>query len=105
MQIEALLTEKDASRVLPSGLSGVVDAIRKFGNFSAHPITDVTTSQIIDVEPDEAEWCLEIIEQLFDHYYARPAAAQLKLEALNEKLEKAGKPSAKSKPDKPETTA
>ena len=50
-QINAVLGEQDASKSLPSALHDTVDAIRNFGNFSAHPITDATTLQIIDVEP------------------------------------------------------
>ena len=91
-QIEAVLNESDASKTLPFNLKNTIDAVRNFGNFSAHPITDTTSFQIIDVEPEEAEWCLEIIESLFDYYYIRPAADDKKLSALNQKLTKAGKP-------------
>ena len=72
-----------------------MDAIRNFGNFSAHPITDVTTLQIIDVQPEEAEWCLEIISDLFEHYYVKPAIDSQKLADLNQKLANAGKPPTK----------
>ena len=65
-----------AKKALPQGLHEIIDAIRQFGNFSAHPITDITSLQVIDVEPEEAEWCLEIIEGLFDHYYVKPAEEQ-----------------------------
>ena len=51
--------------------------------------------QIIDVEPDEAEWCLEIIEELFEHFYVEPAAAMAKKAALDAKLAAAGKPPSK----------
>ena len=73
-----------------------MDAIRIFGNFSAHPLSDVTSLQITDVEPEEAEWCLELVERLFDHYYIRPAMDERRLAELNEKLTQAGKPLAKS---------
>jgi len=36
-----------------------IDAIRNFGNFAAHPLTDQTTPRILDVEPEEADWCLQ----------------------------------------------
>jgi uncharacterized protein DUF4145 len=55
--------------VLPKHIHETVDVIRNFGNFSAHPINDKTSLQIIDVDPEEAEWCLEILEALFDHFY------------------------------------
>lgn len=94
-QVDSLLKETDPNKVLPNSVKQTVDAIRNFGNFSAHPINDLTSLQVIDVEPQEAEWCLEIVEQLFDHYYVRPAADAKRLADLNAKLAQAGKPSAK----------
>ena len=94
-QIDDVLAEEDARKALPSALHSTVDAIRGFGNFSAHPITDKTSLQIIDVEPEEAEWCLSIIEELFDHYYVKPALAEQKKKDLDAKLEAAGKARSK----------
>jgi hypothetical protein len=94
-EIDQLLNEKDASKAIPSTLRVTVDGIRNFGNFSAHPITDTTTLQIIDVEPHEAEWCLEILEEMFDHFYVKPAQAAARKAALDAKLKAAGKPSSK----------
>ncbi len=64
----------------------IVDAIRQFGNFAAHKITDQTTLQVIDVEPHEAEYCLDILDALFDHYYVRPAVALRQKQLLDAKL-------------------
>jgi len=91
-QIEALLNEHDPAKAISSALRTTVDAIRNFGNFSAHPVTDQTTLQVIDVEPQEAEWCLDILEEMFDHYYVRPAEAAARKAALDAKLAAAGKP-------------
>jgi Domain of unknown function (DUF4145) len=93
--IDALLGEQDLAKAIPTALRETVDAIRNFGNFSAHPVTDQTTLQIIPVEPHEAEWCLEILEEMFDHYYVRPAQAAARKAALNAKLAAAGKPKSK----------
>ena len=89
-QIDAVLNEADPDRILPLAIRRTVDAVRKFGNFSAHPIADLETQQSIEVEPDEAEWCLEIVSALFEHYYVRPTVDQQRLDALNAKLKKAG---------------
>jgi hypothetical protein len=94
-EIDLLLSEPDATKALPHKLRVTVDGIRNFGNFSAHPIDDKTTLQVIDVEPHEAEWCLEIIEELFEHFYVGPAAAKAKKAALDAKLAAAGKPPSK----------
>ena len=69
--------------------------IRNFGNFSAHQITDQTTLQVLAVDPGEAEWCLDILEEMFDHYYVKPAEAKARKAALDEKLAAAGKPRSK----------
>jgi len=60
-QIDALLNEANFAKVIPTALRQTVDVIRNFGNFSAHPVTDQTTLQIIAVQPHEAEWCLDIL--------------------------------------------
>ena len=52
-QIDGVLNESDSKKALPQGLHEIIDAIRQFGNFSAHPITDITSLQVIDVEPEE----------------------------------------------------
>ena len=94
-QITSVLNEKDPSKALPLSLRETIDAIRNFGNFSAHPITDITTLQVIDVDPEEAEWCLNILEEIFEHFYVKPAQAKARKKALNEKLKSAGKRPAK----------
>jgi Domain of unknown function (DUF4145) len=94
-EIDRLLAETDPVKALPYKLRVTVDGIRHFGNFSAHPIDDKTTLQVIDVEPHEAEWCLEIIEECFEHFYVGPAAAAAKKAALDAKLAAAGKPASK----------
>ncbi|WFU03274.1 DUF4145 domain-containing protein [Rhizobium sp. CB3171] len=94
-EIDLLLNETDTTKAIPSSLRTMIDAIRNFGNFSAHPITDVTTLQIIDVEPEEAEWCLEVLEECFEHFYVRPAQAAARKAVLDAKLAQAGKPASK----------
>jgi hypothetical protein len=94
-QIDAALAEADARKALPSGVHMIVDAIRNIGNFAAHQITDQTTLQIIDVSPIEAEYCLEVLDSVFDHFYVKPAQAQKIKDALNSKLAAAKKPPAK----------
>ncbi len=94
-EINALLNEPDPKKALPNKIRETIDAIRNFGNFSAHPINDVTSLQVIDVEDHEAEWCLEILEDLFEHFYVGPALANERKNALNAKLAAGGKKPAK----------
>lgn len=94
-QIDAVIAEIDTTKALPTGVHMIVDAIRNFGNFSAHKITDKTSLQVIEVEPHEAEFCLDTLDAVFDHYYVKPAQAKAMKDALNAKLAAAKKPAAK----------
>ena len=80
---------------LPSRIAENLDAVRVIGNFAAHPTKSQSTGTILDVEVGEAEWNLDVLDSLFDHYYVRPEVERKKREALNEKLTQAGKPPLK----------
>lgn len=80
---------------LPSQLAESLDAIRNIGNFAAHPIKSKSTGEILEVEPGEAEWNLDVLEALFDFYFTQPAKLKAKRDALNAKLKEAGKPGMK----------
>jgi Domain of unknown function (DUF4145) len=86
---------EEAMGSLPSHLAGAIDGVRNIGNFAAHPIKSEQTGEVVDVEPGEAEWNLDTLEGLFDHYYVQPALLKKKQEALNKKLAEAGKPEMK----------
>ncbi len=75
---------------LPSGLHESIDAVRNIGNFAAHPIKSKQTGLIVDVEPGEAEWTLDVLEELFDFYFVLPSVIQKKKDALDRKLRKLG---------------
>ena len=77
---------------IPSDISASLDAVRHIGNFSAHPNKSSRTGEIVPVEEGEAEWCLEVIEILFDYYFVRPADIRRRTLALNQKLSDTGKP-------------
>ena len=80
------------SNTLPSDIVKNLDAVRVIGNFAAHSMKSTNSGEILDVEPGEAEWNLEVVEQLFDFYFVRPAENQKRIDALNAKLKEAGKP-------------
>lgn len=86
----------EAMKTLPSHLAESIDAIRLIGNFAAHPLKSASTGEIVDVEDEEAEWALDVLEDLFDFYYVQPAAIQRKREAMNRKLVDLGKPPIKT---------
>jgi hypothetical protein len=90
-QIQAALD----SRTLPTQIGEVLDAVRNIGNFAAHPTKSQSTGEIMEVEPGEAEWNLEVLEALFDFYYVLEAANRRRMDALNARLADAGKPPLK----------
>jgi hypothetical protein len=80
---------------LPPQIAENVDAIRQVGNFAAHALKSTNTGEIIDVEEGEAEWLLDVLEELFVFYYVAPAQATARRKALNKKLADLGKPPLK----------
>ena len=80
---------------LPSDLSESIDAVRNIGNFAAHPMKSQHSGEIIEVELGEAEWTLDVLEELFDFYFVRPALRAKKRADLDQKLAAAGKPPMK----------
>jgi hypothetical protein len=84
------------SHALPSDLASELDAIRNVGNFAAHPMKSTNSGAILDVEPEEAEWTLTVLEELFDFYFVRTAKRSAQRAALNAKISGAGKPPLKT---------
>ncbi|HXN53315.1 MAG TPA: DUF4145 domain-containing protein [Candidatus Acidoferrum sp.] len=80
---------------LPTEVAENIDAVRNIGNFAAHPNKSTATGEVVSVEPDEAEWNLDVLESLFDFYFVQPARAKAKRVALNKKLQDANKPPLK----------
>jgi len=80
---------------IPSHLAGAIDAVRNIGNFGAHPIKDTNTGEIVDVEPGEAEWLLDVLESLFDFAFVQPRRLEARKQKLNDKLKQLGKPPMK----------
>jgi hypothetical protein len=76
---------------VPPDIADGLHVLREFGNFAAHPLADTQTGAIVEVEPGEAEWMLDIIERLFDFYFVGPALTANRKAALNAKLVAVGK--------------
>lgn len=80
---------------IPAYLAEAVDAIRQVGNFAAHAAKNVHSGEIVDVEPGEAEWLLDVIDSLFDFTYIQPQRLSAMKDRLNTKLASIGKPKVK----------
>lgn len=89
------IEEVSAPGILPSHIVEDLHAVRNIGNFAAHPMKSTNTGEIIEVEPGEAEWNLDVLESLFDFYFVQPALSAKRKAELNKKLKEAGKPEIK----------
>lgn len=78
--------------LLPEFLREDLDSVRLVGNFGAHPEKSIETGTIVDVEPGEAEWSLQVVEAMFDLLFVGPEKSKQRRHALNAKLEQAGRP-------------
>lgn len=90
-EIDFVLNEPDPKKAISSSLRTTIDMIRHYGNFSAHPVNDKITLQVIEVQDGEADYCLDVLEAVFDDFYVKPAAAKRRVDAANAKLASAGK--------------
>ena len=75
-----------ADNTLPPYLEEIINDIRYIGNVGAHPIKNVTTGEIVDVERDEAVWTLHVLRELFDFYFVQPAEYKRRRESLSQKV-------------------
>jgi hypothetical protein len=80
----------EAITKLPADLADNIDAIRVVGNFAAHPNKSKQTGVIVDVEQGEAGYLLDILGDLFDFYYVRPARSKARKDAIQAKIDEAG---------------
>jgi hypothetical protein len=78
----------------PSWLSENLNTVRVAGNFAAHPIKSTNTGEVVEVEPGEAEFLLEVLDGVFDFYFVQPERARKQREALQKKLDETRRPRA-----------
>ncbi len=91
LEIDKVIEERKFS----SNILEDIDSIRNIGNFAAHATKSESTGEIVEVEPGEAEWNLDVLEQIFDYQFVAPAVSKRKRAALNVKLNDVGKPPLK----------
>lgn len=75
---------------LPSDLYDNLHRLREIGNFGAHPKKNSNTSELIEVEQGEADYCLWLLNELFEECYIKPARKKEINTRLDKKIE-AGK--------------
>lgn len=75
---------------LPPHIAETIDLVRHSGNFAAHAKLDVTTGGLVEVTHEEAEWNLDVLDELFDLYYVQPERNKQKRAAMNAKIQASG---------------
>jgi hypothetical protein len=75
-----------ANANFPSHVKEGLHDLREIGNMAAHPKKSTATGEYLEVEDGEAEWTLEVLEALFDHYFVGPARTAVRRAALHTKL-------------------
>ena len=78
-------------------VNGLLDYVRKFGNFGAHASKD-DNDKIINVEQGESETMIEIIESLLDYYFVKPEELKIIQKKLDEKIQQKKIAKKSSKP-------
>jgi Domain of unknown function (DUF4145) len=79
------------SNALPSYIAENLNVVREIGNFAAHPNKSKLTGVIVEVEPGEAEWNLDVLDSLFDFFFVTLAKNRQVKDGLNKKLIQAGR--------------
>lgn len=59
-----------ANKLLPADLLDILHEVREIGNYAAHPKFDYQ-GVILETTQEEADFNLEVINQLFDYYFIR----------------------------------
>lgn len=79
--------------------------LREMADFGAHTQT-AEEDEIIGVTRDEAEWTLNVLDGMFEHFIVEPERDRLVRESWDEKLESTGrKPIALAPDDEDENEA
>jgi len=73
-----------ASKTLPAGILPALAAVTDVSNLQANPAKNTHPGLILDVEPGEAEYLLDVLEALFDYYFVKPAELKIHRETLIE---------------------
>jgi hypothetical protein len=74
----------------PSHVTGNLDYLREIADFSAHTQKD-ELGNIVDVEPEEAEWTLEVVDTLFDYFIVGPEKDKERRAQFDKKIEQVGR--------------
>lgn len=86
--LQTLLNDKlqAAANTLPTYIGKNLDAMVKMGEDALQDEGNDDRSLIPDVSPAEAHLLIHVLDQLFDHYYVKPAEDRRHTDALGERI-------------------
>jgi hypothetical protein len=93
------IDEVIASKQLRQQLADNLHYVRQVGNLGAHERKNANTGEVLDATPEEAEWLIEVLEGLFEHYFVEPAREQKRREEFDARIEAARKKQADAEAD------
>jgi len=75
----------------PSQLRENARYLTEIGDFGSHTQRDTETQEIVDVEPEEAEWTLEVLDGLFEYFIVGPVRDEARRAAIDAKIAATGR--------------
>lgn len=93
-RIDAFVADTSHPHQLRENLGYLVE----MGNFGAHTQKN-DQAEVVDVDPDEAEWTLDLVARLFDYFIVSPERDRKMREAFGEKLKDAKRRPINPPPD------
>ena len=75
----------------PGGLKDNLDYLREIGNFGVHTQKSTNSGEVMTVEASEAEWCLDVLDGLFELYYVGPARDAARRAGFDGRVAEAGR--------------
>ena len=85
----------------PRSLRENLHHLREIADFSAHTQRN-DGSEVLDATREEAEWTLDVVERLFDHFIVTPEKDRAIREGIDPKIKEAGRKEIKPLPPDPD---
>lgn len=83
--LEEEIRTLESKRDIPSQLITLLQVLRRVANFGAHPKKSTHSAEILEVEEGESAVMLEVIKELFDFLFVKPAQQKEFLEEIEKK--------------------
>lgn len=91
------------SAKISHSLADQLEHLRTVGNYAAHPTKDKLTGTLLEVEPGEAEFALDVLDEMFENVFVVTAKRAARMKSIQEKAQAAGKKMDLQTPPPPPT--